>query len=62
MGQCFALVAIKEDDIAAFSLGLAQLEPEANTLDLACDLTAFQRVPGPPPSELFFAAPWTAAT
>jgi hypothetical protein len=26
-----------------------QLEPETYTLDLTCNPTAFQRVPGPPP-------------
>jgi hypothetical protein len=62
MCQCLALVAIKQDDVASLGLSLAQLKPQPDALDLAGNLAAFQRVPGPPPAEVFFAAPWTVAT
>ena len=32
----------------------AQLQAQPHALDLAGDLAAFQRVPGPPPAEVFF--------
>jgi len=54
MGQRLALVAIEQNDVASFGLGLAQLQPQAHALDLVGDLAAFQRVSGPPPAEVFF--------
>ena len=54
MRQRLALVAIEENDIAGLGLGLAQLEPEPNALDLSRDLPPLQRVPWPPPPEVFF--------
>src|SRR5271166_6438315 len=54
VGQGLALVAIKEDDVAGLGLGLAQLKAQPHALDLAGALAAFQRVPGPPPAEVFF--------
>src|SRR5271166_711246 len=52
--QGLALVAVEEDDVAGFGLGLAQLKAQPHALDLAGALAAFQRVPGPPPAEVFF--------
>ena len=54
MRQRLALVAIEENDIAGLGLGLAQLKPEPNALDLSRDLPPLQRVPRPPPPEVFF--------
>ena len=54
MRQRLALVAIEENDIAGLGLGLAQLKPEPNALDLSSDLPPLQRVPWPPPPEVFF--------
>src|SRR5512145_521104 len=54
MRQRLAFVAEQQHDVASFRLGLEQLEPQADPLDLAGVLAAFQRVPGPPPPELFF--------
>ena len=52
--QGLALVAVKENDVAGLGLGLAQLKAQPHALDLAGALAAFQRVPGPPPAEVFF--------
>ena len=54
MRQRLALVAIKQNDVASLGLGLAQLEPKPNALDLGRDLAPLQRVPRPPPAEVFF--------
>ena len=54
MCQGLALVAIEENDVAGFGLGLAQLKAQPHALDLAGALAAFQRVAGPPPAEVFF--------
>ena len=54
MRQRLALVAIEENDIAGLGLGLAQLKPEPDALDLSRDLPPLQRVPRPPPPEVFF--------
>ena len=62
MRQRLALVAIEQHDIAGFGLTLAQLQAQADAVDLAGDLASLQRVPGPPPAELFFATPWTIAS
>lgn len=51
--QGLALVAIKENDAASLGLGLAQLKAQPDARDLAGILAAFQRVPGPPPAEVF---------
>ena len=65
MRQCLALVAVEQYDVAGFGLALAQLQAQANPSHFAGDLAAFQRVTGPltgpPPAEVFFAAPWTTA-
>src|SRR5271167_3958187 len=50
--QGLALIAIEENDVAG--LGLAQLKAHPHALDLAGALAAFQRVPRPPPTEVFF--------
>ena len=52
--QCFALVAVKQNDIAGFGLTLADLQAQADPIHLAGDLPPLQRVPGSPPAELFF--------
>src|SRR5208282_306785 len=54
MRQRLALVAIEKNDVARFGLLFAQLQAQPHPLDLAFRLTSFQRVPGPPPAELFF--------
>ena len=54
MRKHLALVAVEENDIAGLGLGLAQLEPEPDALDLSRDLPPLQRVPRPPPREVFF--------
>ena len=54
MRQRLALVAVEKNDVAGFGLTLAQLQAQADPIDLAGDLPSFQRVPGPPPAELFF--------
>jgi len=54
MRQRLALVTIEENDIAGLCVGLAQLKPEPNALDLSRDLPPLQRVPRPPPPEVFF--------
>ena len=51
----FDLEAIKtKDDVTGFGLSLAQLKAQSHALDLLGNLAAFQRVPGPPPTEVFF--------
>ena len=52
--QGLALVAVEEDDVAGFGLSLAQLKAQSHAFDLGGNLAAFQRVPGPPPTEVFF--------
>jgi len=52
--QGLALVAVEEDDVAGFGLGLAQLKAQSHALDLVGNLAAFERVSGPPPPEVFF--------
>ena len=54
MGQRLALVAVEKNDVAGFGLTLAQMQAQADPIDLAGGLTSLQRVPGPPPAELFF--------
>src|SRR5271169_13031 len=54
MGQCLALIAVEKNDVAGFGLLFAQLQAQAHPFHLAFRLTSLQRVPGPPPAELFF--------
>ena len=54
MRQRLALVAVKKNDVASFGLLFAQLQTQADPVHLAGDLASLQRVPGPPPTELFF--------
>ena len=54
MRQRLALVAVEKNDVASFGLLFAQMQAQADPLDLGGDLTPLQRVPGPPPTELFF--------
>jgi len=53
MRQRLALIAIEQNDVAGFGLLLAQLQAQADPLDLGGVLPALQRVPRPPPAELF---------
>src|SRR5258708_19000739 len=54
MGQRLALVAVEKNDVARLRLLFAQVQAQAHSFHLALPLTSFQRVPGPPPAELFF--------
>lgn len=54
MGQRLALIAKEQHDVAGLRLTLAQLQAQADPLDLAGDLPSFQGVPGPSVAELFF--------
>src|ERR1700692_229315 len=54
MRQRLAFVAVEKNDVASFGLTLAQLQPKADPIHLAGGLSSFQRVPRPPPTELFF--------
>src|SRR5277367_6556949 len=54
MRQRLALIAIKQNDVAGCGLLFAQLQTQANPIDLAGNLPPFQRVPRPPVTELFF--------
>ena len=54
MRQRLALVAVKKNNVPSFGLLFAQLQAQADPFDLAGDLASLQRVPGPPPTELFF--------
>jgi hypothetical protein len=54
MRQCLALVAIEQDDVAGCGLLFAQLQAQPDPFDLAGGLASLQRVPRPPPTELFF--------
>ena len=54
MRQCFALVAVEQNDVACFGLLFAQLQTQADPIHLARYLASFQRVPRPPLPELFF--------
>jgi len=61
MRQRLALVAIEKDDTAHLGLTLSQVRTQSDPIGLAGGLTAFRRVPGPPPAEPSFAAPWITA-
>ena len=61
MRQRLALIAVEKNNVARFGLLFAQLQAQAHPFHLAFRLTSFQRVPRPPPAELFFARPWTVA-
>jgi hypothetical protein len=54
MRQRLALVAIEQDDVAGCGLLFAQLQAQPDPFDLAGGLASLQRVPRPPPTELFF--------
>ena len=54
MRQRLALIAVEQNDVAGFGLLLAQLQAQADALDLVGDLASFQGVSRPPPAELFF--------
>ena len=54
MRQRLALIAVEKNNVARFGLLFAQLQTQAHPFHLAFRLTSLQRVPGPPPAELFF--------
>ena len=54
MRQRLAFIAVKKNDIASLSLTLAKLQTQTDPIHLGGDLTPLQRVPGPPPTKLFF--------
>src|ERR1700730_1358803 len=54
MRQRLAFVAVEKNDVASSGLTLAQLQAKADPIHLAGGLSSLQRVPGPPPTELFF--------
>ena len=54
MRQRLAFVTVKKNDIASFSLTLTKLQTQTDPVHLAGGLASFQRMPGPPPAELFF--------
>lgn len=60
--QRLAFVAIEQDDVTSSGLLLAQLQTQPDALDLGWVLPSVQRVPWPPPAELFFAMPSIAAS
>jgi hypothetical protein len=62
MRQRLAFVAVEKNDVASFGLTLAQLQTQADPIHLAGGLSSFQRVPRPPPTELFFVMLWIIAT
>ena len=47
-------IAVEKNNVARFGLLFAQLQAQAHPFHLAFRLTSLQRVPGPPPAELFF--------
>ena len=61
MRQRFTFVAVKKNDIVSLGLTLAELQTQADPIHLAGDLASLQRVPGAPPTELFFATLLTIA-
>jgi hypothetical protein len=54
MRQRLTFVAVKKNDIASLGLTLTKLQTQTDPVHLAGDLASFQRVPGPPPTEVFF--------
>lgn len=62
MAQRLTLIAIEENTIAGFGLLFAQPQAQPDPFDLGADLASLQRVPWPPPTELFCAMPWTIAS
>ena len=54
MRQRLTFVAVKKNDVASFSLTFTKLQTQTDPVHLAGDLASLQRVPGPPPTELFF--------
>src|SRR5271157_1646207 len=54
MRQRLALIAVEKNDVARFGLPFAQLQAQAHPFHLAFRLASLQRVPRPPPAELFF--------
>ena len=54
MRQRLAFVTVKKNDIASLGLTLATLQTQTDPVHFAGDLASLQRVPGAPPTELFF--------
>jgi hypothetical protein len=53
MRQRLTLVTVEQNDIAGFGLLFEQFQAQADPVDLGGDLATLQRVPRPPPTELF---------
>ena len=53
MRQRLALVTIEQNNVAGPGLLLAQVQTQADPFDRGRDLSSLQRVPRPPPAELF---------
>ena len=55
IGMCQrpALIAVEKNNVARFGLLFAQLQAQAHPFHFAFRMTSLQRVPGPPPAELF---------
>ena len=53
MRQRLALIAVEKNNVARFGLLFAQLQAQGHPFHLAFRLTSLQRVPGPPPAEVF---------
>ena len=62
MAQRFAIVAVEQNDVAGCGLLFEKLQAQADPLDFAWHLAALQRVPGAPPTELFFEGLWKVAS
>jgi len=54
MRQRLTFVTVKKNDIASLSLTFTKLQTQTDPIHLAGGLASLQRVPGPPPTELFF--------
>ena len=54
MRQRLTFVTVKKNDIASLSLTFTKLQTQTDPAHLAGGLASLQRVPGPPPTELFF--------
>jgi hypothetical protein len=54
MRQLFLFVAVEKNDVACCGLTLAQLQAQADPIQLASGLAPLQRELGPPPDGSFF--------
>src|SRR6202049_4622751 len=54
MRQRLTFVTVKKNDITSLNLTFTKLQTQTDPIHLAGGLASLQRVPGPPPTELFF--------